>query len=400
LTREHIQNRLGRSLPNCSATEFEYVTRLQIQFGSTRVPVLLGTGAAFDREAAGGIRALAPDRVLVVVDANVANLYADDVKRFGGLGTGPGVVFVAPEGERCKSLSVLGEITETFLAGGATKRSVVLAFGGGAVMNVGGLAAALTYRGLRLCYVPTTLMAQNDVVPSMKTAINLCGRKNNFGTFHTASLNVVDTRYLHTLPARELRAGMGELVKNALVLGGEHFAVAERMLDAHVEDGMDDALLADIVEAGIQAKLPALAVDEREACAGMIFEYGHTVGHALELSYPPGVLPHGLAICWGMRCCSYVASQLELMDRAQAARHDGLIQRLLPEPLPPPLPTVTEVMSRVMRDGKRGPAGESADESSCVLLAAVGEPIQTDTMLSKFPSTIVADWLRAQGLRD
>ena len=73
------------------------------------------------------------------------------------------------------------------------------------------------------------------------------------------------------------------------------------------------------------------------------------------------------------------------MDRAEAARHDALIQRLLPEALPAPLPTVTDVMFRVMRDGKRGRAGESADECGCVLLAAVGEPIHTDTMLSKFP---------------
>jgi 3-dehydroquinate synthetase len=362
------------------------------------VPVLLGTGPAFDLATTGAIRALAPDRVLVVVDATVANLYPDDVKRFAGLGSAPGVVFVAPEGERCKTLPVLGELTETFVAGGATKRSVVLAFGGGAAMNVGGLAAALIYRGLRLCYVPTTLMAQNDVVPSTKTAINLCDRKNNFGTFHTASLNVVDTRYLHTLPIRELRAGMGELVKNALVLGGEHFTVAERMLDAHTRGAFDDSLLAEIVEAGIRAKLPALAVDEREACAGMIFEYGHTVGHALELGYAPGVLPHGLAVCWGMRCCSYVASQLALMDRVEVARHDALIQRLLPEPLPHPLPTVTDVMARVMRDSKRGPADELAHECACVLLAAIGKPIQTDTMLSKFPSSIVAGWLRAQGL--
>jgi 3-dehydroquinate synthase/2-deoxy-scyllo-inosose synthase len=277
---------------------------------------------------------------------------------------------------------------------------VVLVFGGGATMNVGGLAAALIYRGLRLCYVPTTLMAQNDVVPSMKTAINLCERKNNFGTFHAASLNVLDTRYLHTLPAQELRAGMGELVKNALVLGGEHFAVAERMLDAHARGALDDSLLAEIVEAGIRAKLPALEVDAQESRAGMIFEYGHTVGHALELCYPTGVLPHGVAVCWGMRCCCYVASQLGLMGRPDAIRHDALIQRLLPEALPAPLPTVADVMFRVMRDGKRGRARESADECSCVLLAAIGTPVHTDTMLSKFPSRLVADWLRVQGLRD
>ena len=363
------------------------------------MPVLLGTGAAFDQAATEAIRALAADRVFVVVDAAVARLYADDVARFAAFGGAPGVVFVAPEGERCKSLTVLGDVAEAILSGGATKRSLVLVFGGGATMNVGGLAAALIYRGLRLCYVPTTLMAQNDVVPSMKTAINFCGRKNNFGTFHPASLNVVDTRYLHTLPAHEMRAGMGELVKNALVLGGGHFTIAERMLDAHPEGTLDDGLLAEIVEAGIVAKLPALAVDAQEARAGMIFEYGHTVGHALELCYPAGVLPHGLAVCWGMRCCAYVASRLGLMEAGEAARHDTLIQRLLPEGLPDPRPTAGDVMFRVMRDGKRGRAREADDECSCVLLTAVGKPLQTETMLSKFPSALVADWLRAQGLQ-
>jgi 3-dehydroquinate synthetase len=373
---------------------------LEIPFASARVPVLLGTGAAFRRAAHDAFAALRADRVLLVVDAVVADLYPDDVTMFAGLGESPGVVFVAPEGERCKTLSVLGDLSETFLAGGATKRSVVLAFGGGAAMNLGGLAAALIYRGLRLCYVPTTLMAQNDVVPSMKTAVNLCDRKNNFGTFHAASLNIVDPGYLDTLPADELRAGMGELVKNALILGGEHFSLAERMLDAYAQRELDSSLLVRIVEAGIRAKLPLLAVDEREACAGMIFEYGHTVGHALELCYPPGVLPHGLAICWGMRCCSYVALQLGLMDDAEAARHDALIQRLLPEALPSPVPTVPDVLSRVMKDSKRGRADESPDECACVLLAAVGEPIRTDSMLSKFPIALVADWLRAEALGD
>ncbi|HEY2433301.1 MAG TPA: hypothetical protein VGI12_11570 [Vicinamibacterales bacterium] len=373
---------------------------LDIRFGNLSVPALLGTGTLFDHAATEAIRALTADRVFVVVDAVVARLYPDDVNRFAALGSLPGVVFVAPEGERCKTLPVLGDLTEACLTGGATKRSLVLVFGGGATMNLGGLAAALIYRGLRLCYVPTTLMAQNDVVPSMKTAINVCDRKNNFGTFHAASLSVVDTRYLQTLPAAQLRAGMGELVKNALVLGGDHFTIAERMLDAHDRGAVDDALLAEIVEAGIRAKLPALAIDPQEARAGMIFEYGHTVGHALEQCYPAGVLPHGLAVCWGMRCCSYVASQLGLMDDSEAVRHDALIQRLVPEALPAPLPRVDDVMFRVMRDGKRGRALESADECSCVLLSAVGTPLESATMLSKFPSALVVDWLRTQGLHD
>src|SRR5262249_10304747 len=128
----------------------------EIRFGHARVPVLLGTGSVFEQTATDAIRALAADRVFVIVDAVVARLYRDDVERFASLGTSPGVVCVAPEGERCKTLPVLGEFTETCLTGGATKRSLVLVLGGGATMNIGGLAAALIYRGLRLCYVPTT----------------------------------------------------------------------------------------------------------------------------------------------------------------------------------------------------------------------------------------------------
>src|SRR4029079_5368600 len=120
---------------------------LEIRFGSTRVPVLLGTGPVFGRAANDAIGALAPDRVLLVVDPVVANLYPDDVKWFASLGESPGVVFVTPEGERCKTLPLLGDLTEASLAGGATKRSLVLVFGGGAAMNLGGLAAALLYRG-------------------------------------------------------------------------------------------------------------------------------------------------------------------------------------------------------------------------------------------------------------
>ena len=95
---------------------------------------------------------------------------------------------------------------------------------------------------------------------------------------------------------------------------------------------------------------------------------GHTVGHALELSYALGVLPHGLAVCsWGMRSCAYVASELGLMDRSETTRHDALIQRLLPEGLPRPLPAVTDVMLRVMSDGKRGRAlsRQTSARASC-----------------------------------
>jgi 3-dehydroquinate synthetase len=112
------------------------------------------------------------------------------------------------------------------------------------------------------------------------------------------------------------------------------------------------------------------------------------------------MLPHGLAICWGMLCCAHVSSALGLMPATELARHDHLIRQLLPEGLPRPLPPLADVLFRVLRDGKRGRASEDDQECACVLLAAVGEPVSTDTMLSKFPVALVEGWLRQQGLTD
>src|SRR5690606_41106950 len=99
--------------------------------------------------------------------------------------------------------------------------------------------------------------------------------------------------------------------------------------------------------------------------------------HALELSYPIGTLPHGLAIAWGMMACAYVSMRLGLMSQAERERHDGLIRKLIPETRPEPKPAIDDVIFRVMRDSKRGRAGESAEECACVLLSAVGRPIET-----------------------
>jgi 3-dehydroquinate synthase/2-deoxy-scyllo-inosose synthase len=103
-------------------------------------------------------------------------------------------------GEEEKSAETLLAMAQQCMAGGVSKRSVVIALGGGVVLNVAGLLAALVYRGIRLVHVPTTLMAQHDVITSLKTAVNLCGRKNNFGTYYASILNLVDVGYLRTLP--------------------------------------------------------------------------------------------------------------------------------------------------------------------------------------------------------
>merc|ERR1712157_46612 len=131
----------------------------------------------------------------------------------------------------------LTALMEWAFESGATKRSLVVAFGGGALMNVVGLFASMLFRGSKLVYVPTTLLAMHDVTTSLKTSICFEGRKNNIGTFYAPMKILIDVAFCRTLPRGELFSGLGELAKNAALLGGKHAA------------GFRDALTKDVIDA-------------------------------------------------------------------------------------------------------------------------------------------------------
>merc|ERR1719210_2101233 len=130
--------------------------------------------------------------------------------------------FVVPCGDSCKSWENLTKLMEWAFTIGATKRSLVLAFGGGALMNLSGLFASMLFRGSKLIYVPATLLAMRDVTTSLKTSICFDGRKNNIGTFYAPLKILIDVAFCQTLPRGELFSGIGELAKNACLLGGKH----------------------------------------------------------------------------------------------------------------------------------------------------------------------------------
>merc|ERR1711997_1034419 len=129
---------------------------------------------------------------------------------------------VLPGGDACKSWKNLTTLMQWAFEVGATKRSLVVAFGGGALMNVTGLFASMLYRGSKLVYVPTTLLAMHDVTTSLKTSICHDGRKNNIGTFYAPLKILIDVDFCQTLPRSELFSGLGELAKNAVLMGGKH----------------------------------------------------------------------------------------------------------------------------------------------------------------------------------
>jgi len=313
---------------------------------------------------------------------------------------------VLPSGDACKSWANLTTLMEWAFSIGATKRSLIVAFGGGALLNVSGLFASMFYRGSKLIYVPTTLLAMHDVVTSLKTSICFDGRKNNIGTFYAPLKILIDVAFCRTLPRGELFSGIGELAKNAALLGGKHAHGFCEALSRTGESGgsgaefcIEEDMLETLLALGIEAKMSVLLKDAYEKTSGMIFEYGHTVSHAIEKAYGDGVVPHGLGVTYGMLSSSYVAEQIGIMSKADRREHDRLCWLLLERwSLPEPKPSSQTVLALAMRDSKRGITGEADDEISDVLLRRMGDVVETTTSnLSKFPCALVEEWLLDMG---
>jgi 3-dehydroquinate synthetase len=267
----------------------------------------------------------------------------------------------------------------------------------------------MVYRGMKLAYVPTTFLAMHDVVTSLKTSICFDGRKNNIGSFYAPLKILIDVGFCRTLPRSELFSGLGELAKNAALFGGAHLegfvdALSKQSVDARTggsgeEFALDDETMFQLVCLGVQAKMDMLQHDALEKTSAMVFEYGHTMSHAIEKTYGDGVIPHGLGVTYGMLACSFVAERLGIMSKDAREEHDAVCKMLVQKwPLPLPLPTIEDVMSRAMKDSKRGVTSEAEDEISDVLLRRVGDVLPTSTSnLSKFPSKLFAEWLESMG---
>jgi len=380
------------------------------------VPGWLGTNVK--EEVVGHILSMQPDKILLVTDSMVDNLHGEyfsgaarDVAAAPGEAPTEGIIekFVLPQGDTCKSWEHLSALMEWAFKINTTKKSVIVAFGGGALLNITGLFASILFRGTKLVYVPTTFLAMHDVVTSLKTSICYDGRKNNIGSFYAPMKILIDVNFCSTLPRSELFSGIGELMKNACLFGGKHAqgmrdALSKERIDGEnggsgEEISIDMDTLQKLLRLGIEAKMTALMDDAYEKTSAMIFEYGHTISHAIEKAYGDGTVPHGIGVTYGMMSSSYAAHEMGLMSTKDREEHDNLCEMLLCKwPLPEPKPTIEKVLSLAMRDSKRGITGESNDELSDVLLFKLGDVVPTKTSnLSKFSNKYTQEWLAAMG---
>jgi 3-dehydroquinate synthase len=210
-----------------------------------------------------------------------------------------------PGGEENKRLSALEAAAECMVDYGADRTSVVIAFGGGIVNDMGGFLAAIFMRGLPVIQIPTTLLAQVDAAVGGKTGVNLERGKNLIGSFHQPLAVLIDPSVLATLPDREYRAGLFEVIKCGVIASPELFLVMRDQRDALL--ARDPEVLDRIIAESVQIKAEVVSADERESGLRKILNFGHTVGHAIEAVTGYTQFLHGEAVALGMRGATELA---------------------------------------------------------------------------------------------
>ena len=263
-----------------------------------------------------------------------------------------------PDGETHKTWETLNLIYDALLTHGCDRRTVMFALGGGVVGDMTGFAAASYMRGVPFVQVPTTLLAQVDSSVGGKTAINHPLGKNMIGAFYQPQRVVCDLDTLQTLPARELSAGLAEVIKYGPIADMAFYDWIESHMDALVQ--RDSRALGHVVRRSCEIKADVVGQDEREGGLRAILNFGHTFGHAIEAGMGYGQWLHGEAVGCGMVMAARLSAAMGLVDEAFVSRLAALVQRA-------GLPTVAPVLDpkdnvgrylALMRVDKKAEAGE------------------------------------------
>jgi 3-dehydroquinate synthase len=258
-------------------------------------------------------------------------------------------VLFLPGGEDRKRLAPLEQLAEEMVERGADRTSMVIAYGGGIVNDMGGFLAAIFMRGIPVLQIPTTLLAQVDAAIGGKTGVNLVSGKNLIGSFHQPLAVLIDPALLDTLPDREYRAGLYEIIKAGIIRDAELFrflADSSREVLAR-EPAAVDRMIAD----SVRIKAEVVSADEQEGDLRRILNFGHTFGHALEAETRYTRFLHGEAVAWGMRAAVHLGQLTGCVLAEDSAAMFGILDTYGPIP---PLDHIApeNLFARLVRDKK------------------------------------------------
>ena len=346
-------------------------------------------GGSYDILIDSGLRArlpslvapFAPTRLLVVTDAVVAPLYGTELAR-ALHAVAPAALHAIDGGEAGKTMAAVERVIDALVAHRADRKSMVVALGGGVVGDIAGFAAAIYMRGIRFVQVPTTLLAQVDSSVGGKTGVNHAAGKNLVGAFHQPSLVVADAEVLHSLPPRELSAGLAEVIKHGLLGDADYLSAVERDL-ARLLACEPDALSAAVARS-CEIKAGVVARDEKETGERALLNLGHTFGHAIEAVAGYGRWLHGEAVGCGMCLAADLSRRLGMISAADVQRIEAAVAAAR-------LPTRIEGLAR--RAALAAMAGDKKTEAGqirFILLERIGRAMQRTVPAEALDATLNA----------
>ena len=294
---------------------------LNVALGARSYPIWIGTGLLGDTARwRGSVRGR---HVLVVTNDLVAPLYLQQVA--DGLAGTEFSTLVLPDGEAHKTLDSVARVFAALAELKASRDATIIALGGGVIGDLAGFAAACWMRGIAFVQMPTTLLAMVDSSVGGKTAVDLPQGKNLVGAFHQPRAVVIDTGTLETLPQREFRAGLAEVVKYGALGDAEFFAWLEKHV--HALQARDPRIVGEAIAACCRHKAAIVARDETEQGERALLNFGHTFGHALETAAGYGTLLHGEAVAIGMLLAARLSARLQRASAADSQRLEALLAR-------------------------------------------------------------------------
>ena len=365
-----------------SAATLAVSTRLlvPIALGERSYDIHIGSGLLADAASWAGLPASAD--ALIVTNTTVGPLYAGALAAQLAQRHRRVLQLALPDGEQHKTAAVLEAIYDKLLGAVCDRKTVLYALGGGVVGDMTGFAAACYMRGVPFVQVPTTLLAQVDSSVGGKTAINHPLGKNMIGAFYQPARVICDLDLLDSLPARELSAGLAEIIKYGPIADVELLAWIEANVDAL--RARDKAALAHAVRRSCEIKAAVVGQDEREGGLRAILNFGHTFGHAIEAGMGYGAWLHGEAVGCGMVLAADLSARLGLVDAALVPRLRQLCQRAGLPVLAPVMPI--DRWLGLMRGDKKSEAGEIR----FVLIDGLGHAV-----LRPAPDALVAEVIAA-----
>lgn len=327
-------------------------------------------------------------KVLVVSNPIVFRRYGEQVMASLRQAGFQAAHHLLPAGERYKTLNSIQKVYDTALTHHLERSSTIVALGGGVVGDMSGFAAATWLRGIHFVQVPTSLLAMVDAAIGGKTGVNHPQGKNLIGAFHQPRLVLIDPQVLQTLPAREFRAGMAEVIKYGVIWDAELFAQLEAAKRLDQQRYVSEELMQTILTRSCQAKAHVVSQDEKEAGLRAILNYGHTIGHAVESLTGYKVVNHGEAVAIGMVAAGQIAVELGMWEAGATQRQQALIEKTgLPIKLPPGM-DIEAIVAALQTDKK-----VEAGKVRFVLPTAIGAVKVTDQV----PSEVIREVLRGMG---